>query len=407
MKVKLIIISVILLLVAVFVCGCSQFMENIGLINPTNEEQLSPEKASPDGLVKVLIGFKEKPGPAEQALVKGVGGKIKYTYHLIPAIAASVPEVAIEALKNNPNITNIEIDGIVYALDVDAELDNSWGVKRIGAGFVHDNDNKGAGIKVAIIDTGIDYNHPDLDANYVGGYDFVNDDTDPMDDAGHGTHVAGIVAAEDNDIDTSVVGVAPEADLYALKVLDETGSGYWSNVIAAIQWSVDNDNDMQVINMSLGGPGQSFALEEACDAAYVEGIVLVAAAGNGFRIIPAAFDSVIAVAASDSDDKIPGWSSKGSYIELTAPGVKVYSTWWLGDPEEGDYKYGSGTSMASPHVAGTVALMLKVGVYSRGTLQITADKLMRNEKAEYPDSWQGYGLVDAEEAVLGTDGGND
>jgi len=91
-KTKIIIISIILLLVMVFVCGCSQFMENIGLINPTNEEQLTPEKASSDGLVKVLIGFKEKPGPAEQALVKGVGGKIKYTYHLIPAIAASVSE---------------------------------------------------------------------------------------------------------------------------------------------------------------------------------------------------------------------------------------------------------------------------------------------------------------------------
>lgn len=100
MKVKLIIISIILLLVAVFVCGCSQFMENIGLVNPPNEEQLSPEKGGPpDGLVKVLIGFKEKPGPAEQALVKGFGGKIKYTYHLVPAIAASVPEVAIEALQ--------------------------------------------------------------------------------------------------------------------------------------------------------------------------------------------------------------------------------------------------------------------------------------------------------------------
>ena len=127
MKIKLIIISIILLLVMVFASGCIPFMEKIGLINPTDEEQLSPEKGGPpDGLVKVLIGFKEKPGPAEQALVKGLGGKIKYTYNLIPAIAASVPEVAIEALQKNPNITNIELDSKVYALD--AELDDSWGV---------------------------------------------------------------------------------------------------------------------------------------------------------------------------------------------------------------------------------------------------------------------------------------
>jgi hypothetical protein len=117
MKVKLIIISIVLLLVMVFACGCIPFMEKIGLINPANEEQLSPEKGGPpDGLVKVLIGFKEKPGAAEQALVKGLGGKIKYTYNIIPAIAASIPEVAIEALEKNPNITNVELDSKVFAL---------------------------------------------------------------------------------------------------------------------------------------------------------------------------------------------------------------------------------------------------------------------------------------------------
>jgi len=345
MKVKLIIISVILLLVAVFVCGCSQFMENIGLINPTNEEQLSPEKAPPDGLVKVLIGFKQKPGPAEQALVKGVGGKIKYTYHLIPAIAASVPEVAIDALRENPNITHVELDSKVYTLD--AELDDSWGVKRIGAGIVHAY-NKGTGVKLVIMDTGIDYTHEDLDANYAGGYDFVNGDDEPMDDHGHGTHVAGTVAAEDNDI--GVVGVAPEAALYALKVLDETGGGYWSDVIAAIQWSVDNG--MQVINMSFGGTGTS-DVEVACQEAYDAGILLVAAAGNsgnppgkGDNIgDPAGYTSVIAVAATDQNDKRASWSSTGPDLELSAPGVDINST-LLG----GGYGEKSGTSMASPHV---------------------------------------------------------
>jgi len=384
-------------------------LENLGILTPPEEEQLSPEKGGPpEGLVKVLIGFKKMPGPAEQALVRGVSGTIKYTYHIIPVIAATIPEGAIAALQANPRVAYVEPDAVVHTLD--AELDNSWGVDRIDAEEVHAT-NKGTGVKVAIIDTGIDYEHEDLKANYKGGFDFVNSvdangdgdyddpedtkDEDPMDDHGHGTHVAGIVAAEDNEIDTSVVGVAPEADLYALKVLDETGGGYWSDLIAAIQWSVDNE--MQVINMSLGGPGQSVALEETCDAADMAGIILVAAAGNGGRIIPAAFDSVIAVAASDSDDKIPGWSSKGSYIELTAPGVDVYST-WLGNT----YKEGSGTSMAAPHVTGTVALMITGEVSDiRTTLQATAERLMRNVNAEYHDNCQGYGLVDAEEAVLG------
>jgi|GEM_PF-4593764 len=112
MKVKLIIISIVLLLIMVFACGCIPFMEKIGLINPTDEEQLSPEKSgTPDGLVKVLIGFKEKPGAAQQALVKGVGGKIKYTYHIVDAIAASIPEKAIDALQKNPNVRYVEPDG--------------------------------------------------------------------------------------------------------------------------------------------------------------------------------------------------------------------------------------------------------------------------------------------------------
>ncbi|MCZ2845542.1 MAG: S8 family serine peptidase [Candidatus Bathyarchaeota archaeon] len=399
MKTKIIVVSILLLLVVVFVCGCSQFMENIGLVSPTNEEQLSLEKGGPpDGLVKVLIGFKEKPGPVEQAIVKGAGGKIKYTYNLIPAIAASVPEAAIEALKKNPNIINVELDSMVYALDT--ELDNSWGVKRIGAGIVHESEsgNKGAGVKIAVIDTGIDYTHPDLDDNYIGGYDWVNGDDDPMDDDGHGTHVAGIIAAEDNGV--GVVGVAPEVKLYALKALDETGSGYVSDVVMAIQWATVNG--IQIINMSLGGSANLF-LEAACLLAYYQdGLILVAAAGNsgnppgkGDNIIyPAGYESVIAVGATNQSDERTRWSSTGSALELVAPGGDVYSTYL------GDYTTMSGTSMSSPHVTGTAALVwVKNPTWSndevRAQLQNSADDL----GAIGWDSKFGYGLVNAAAAV--------
>jgi len=400
MKVKLIIISIILLLVVVFASGCIPFMEKLGLVSPTNEEQLSPEKGGPpDGLVKVLIGFREKPGAAQQAMVKGVGGKIKYTYHIVDAIAASIPEKAIDALQKNPNIRYVEPDGTVYALD--AELDNTWGVKRIGAGVVHAS-NKGTDIKVAIIDTGIDYNHPDLDDNYEGGWDFVNNDDDPMDDDGHGTHVAGTVAAEDNG--EGVVGVAPEAFLYALKVLDETGRGYVSDIVAAIEWATDPNGDedtsdrLDIINMSLGG-GANSTLEDACLSAYNEELLLVAAAGNsgnppgrGDNIIyPAAYDSVIAVAATDQNDVRARWSSTGPDLELSAPGVAINSTL-----SGGGYGEGSGTSMASPHVTGTVALMIAAGITDiRNELQSTADDLGATDW----DSLYGYGLVNAAEAV--------
>ena len=114
-----------------------------------------------------------------------------------------------------------DLDLKIHAID--AELDNTWGVKRIGAGIVHDGGNEGLGVKVAIIDSGIDYTHPDLNGNFAGGHDFVNGDTDPMDDNGHGTHVAGSAGAEDNS--SGVVGVAPQAQLYALKVLSSAGGG--------------------------------------------------------------------------------------------------------------------------------------------------------------------------------------
>ncbi|MBU2052676.1 MAG: S8 family serine peptidase, partial [Nanoarchaeota archaeon] len=152
---------------------------------------------------------------------------------------------------------------------------------------------------------GIDYNHPDLKSNYKGGYDFVNTDTDPMDDHGHGTHVAGTVAALDNGI--GVVGVAPEANLYALKVLSSGGSGSYSDVIAALQWCVNNG--IQVTNNSYGSSGDPGTnVKEAFDNAYnIHGIIHVAAAGNsgnppgrGDNIIyPARYDSVIAVAAKN------------------------------------------------------------------------------------------------------------
>jgi len=404
MKVKLIIISIVLLLVMVFACGCIPFMEKLGLVSPTDEEQLTPQKASPDGLVKVLIGFKEKPGAAQQAMVRGVGGKIKYTYHIVDAIAASIPEASIAGLEANPNVTHVHPDGRVQTLD-DAELDNSWGVKHIGAGVVHDSGNMGTGVKVAIIDTGIDYTHSDLDDNYVEGYDFVNSDYDPMDDNGHGTHVAGTVAAEDDSL--GVVGVAPEAHLYALKVLDATGAGYWSDVIAAIEWSMDPNADgdtldrMDVINMSLGGTGTS-DVEAACQAAYDAGILLVAAAGNsgnppgkGDNISdPAGYASVIAVAATNQNDKRASWSSTGPDLELSAPGVDINST-LLG----GGYGEKSGTSMASPHVAGVAALVIAgeglSNVEVRTRLQGTADDL---GDAGW-DPKYGYGLVDAAEAA--------
>jgi len=360
--------------------------------------------------VRVIIGFKETP---DADLVKAHDGKIKYQYRIIPAIAGFLPEAAIDVLRQHRKVAYVELDSEVKAFGDTL----GWGVDRIDAEIVWGGAedatdaavgrNAGDGVRVAIIDTGIDWNHPDLAANYHGGRDFVYDDDDPMDDHGHGTHCAGIVAAVDND--AGVIGVGPRIWLYGVKVLDSTGSGYVSDVVAGIDWAVANG--MQIISMSLGSSSDDTSLRNACDNAYSKGLLLVAAAGNdGYWpwdtvSYPARYSSVIAVAATDQSDTRPSWSSRGPSVELAAPGVNVYSTVW-----DNSYATMSGTSMACPHVSGTAALVFKSPVdpaYDldhdgfwdaaevREKLKDTADDL---GPAGRDDSY-GWGLVDADEAA--------
>ena len=350
------------------------------------------------GAVPVIIGFKDKAHPE----IVQPYGKVTQSYKYVPAVAADLPEQAIENLKKNNKIAYVEPDYEVNALGETVP----WGITKIGAPLVHTNGNKGTGINVAIIDTGINYNHPDLHGNYKGGYDFVNDDVDPLDDNGHGTHCAGIIAAADNDI--GVIGVAPEANLYSLKMLDSKGSGYISDLIAAIEWAIetrkdaDTSNDIQIVSMSLGSNSGVTALETACSQAYDSGILLVAAAGNdgnrrgtGDSVdYPGAYSSVIAVAATDFTNIRASFSSTGPAVELAAPGVNILSTY------QGDLTSLSGTSMACPHVAGTAALVLAANPsftnYNiRNRLAQTATDLGTRGR----DKLYGYGLVNAKAAA--------
>ena len=351
--------------------------------------------------VNVLIGFTEQPGPPDEALVRGADGVIKYTYRLVPAIAASVPESAIEGLQKNSKITRIEPDLEVYAAGKPVRQVLPWGVDRIDAEVVHAGGNKGAGAKVAVIDTGVDYRHPDLDGNYAGGKDFVNSDADPMDDNGHGTHVAGTIAAEDNNV--GVVGVAPQARVYALKVLNSGASGYWSDVIAAMEWAVNNG--MQVANLSLVSsidPGVT--VETAFNNAEKAGLLTVAAAGNtngGAVTYPARYGSVVAVSATADTNGLASFSSVGPEVELAAPGKSIYSTY-----KGGGYATLDGTSMASSHVAGTAALVIAAGITDAngdGKINDEVRRRLRDTAGDLgppgKDNSFGYGLVKADRAV--------
>lgn len=361
-----------------------------------------------NGLGRYIVVFDSAVNDAaKDALTRQFGGFVEEPIALLGnANVVNLPPQAVKALLQSGKVLRAEEDAVVYAVAKPAPPPAPvetlpWGVEKINANDVWPN--TGAGVKVAIIDTGIDQDHPDLAANIKGGRNFVaiRGRIDPNkwdDDNGHGTHVAGIVAGIDNTV--GVVGVAPGASLYAAKVLDKTGSGYVSAIINGIQWSISQG--IQVINMSLGTNSDVQSLHDACDAAYQAGIVVVAAAGNDGDTspdddvdYPARYNSVIAVAATDAGNIRASWSSDGPEVELSAPGVSIYSTY-----KGGGYSTLSGTSMASPHVAGTIALVLIAN--SSLTPDEVRDKLQSTAHdlgAPVRDVYYGFGLIDAYAAV--------
>ena len=357
--------------------------------------------------------------PAQEALVRQFGEPLK-ELPLVNGMVVLLPPTAKAPLAQQAQVLRIDVDAEVHALPKPPGTpgkgpDNGdeeppppqelpWGVNRIDAEHAWP-DYTGTDVKVAVVDTGIDKDHPDLAV--AGG---VNCGRGPAkkwdDDNGHGTHVAGTIAALDNEI--GVVGVAPEASLWAVKVLDRNGEGYVSDVIEGIEWCIANG--MQVVNMSLGTNSDIQSLHDACDAAEAAGLLLVAAAGNDYGNgvdYPAAYDTVIAVSATDASDAFASFSDFGPQVELAAPGVDVPSTCtaaldgsiYDGDGEVNGYAILSGTSMAAPHVAGTAALAIGQAEV-RVTLQETADALGASE-------YFGHGLVDAEEAATGSDASGD
>ncbi|MFH1399460.1 MAG: S8 family serine peptidase [Candidatus Woesearchaeota archaeon] len=273
------------------------------------------------------------------------GGEIKDTLGNMDAIVAEIPKDKIGKLEAMAEVEFVEEDVLTKKL----EQITPWNTEKVNALMAHTNNVTGMGIRFAILDTGINYNHHDLDNNYYGGVDFVNYDNDPMDDDGHGTMVAGIIAAEDNDF--GIVGVAPNVELISVKVLNNRGEGYVSDVVKGINWAIDNH--VNIILLSLGSDTYSEILRESVEKAYASNILVIAAAGNNPSIIyyPAAYDSVIAVSAIDKNLQIADFSSRGTYIDFAAPGVSILST-ELGGGET----ISSGTSMAAPHVAGVAAL---------------------------------------------------
>ena len=351
-----------------------------------------------DVIVKLDVDTAAMPGQQGRDMAAAVAGEYgvqaRHTYGTVfSGFSARVPQAVFNQMKNDPLIATIDIDAPVYIAggncphcgggggdDGGSNQTVPWGIERVGA----PTSNTGAGIAVYVIDTGIDPNHRDL--NVVGG--FASEGCKGRcaaswdDDHGHGTHVAGTTGALDNDVD--VVGVAPGVDLYAVKVLSNSGSGSRSGVIAGIDWVAEQaiiKGEAVVANMSLGGSGSKSGSctnsgftgtdtyhEAICNARNV-GVVFVVAAGNSGAdadgAVPAAYDdTVITVSATNSNDDWTSWSNWGDRsanwtsndsapVAIAAPGASILSTSAGGGTETM-----SGTSMSSPHVAGGAALVL-------------------------------------------------
>jgi subtilisin len=348
-----------------------------------------------------IVGFKDKITFEEgEGILLDYGIKIKKHLPLANACLCLLDEISagFKSLAADDNIEFIEDDYLariqVLASTTEtlkiASQNIPWGVRKIEAPDVWKR-CQGEGIKVGIIDTGIDLGHPDLKDNIKEAYSVV-DGASADDDNGHGTHVAGIIAALDNDI--GVVGVAPKAEIYSVKAFDKKGRGTVSDIIDALQWCVENK--VHVINMSFGIGTNSRALKRAIGAAHRHKIIMVAAAGNsGARdsvLYPAKYPEVIAVAASDSKDQAADFSSRGPEVNIIAPGVDVSST-YINE----EYKNLSGTSMACPHVVGACALLMSIS----GTKAESVKKAILSTAKDIglPEETQGVGLVNVSAAV--------
>lgn len=308
----------------------------------------------------VLVGFQSAPGDAEAQLITSLGGQVIHRYRYIPVFAAAVPSTSIDVLTADPRVVYVEGDIQMVPLWQGSPSKGKqvmdWGVFKVRAPEAWGLGHTGQAVKVGIFDSGIDIDHPDLEV--VGGIDLVGDGNGLDDCQGHGTHVAGIVAAKNNGNHT--VGVAPRAELYSMRFADCNWAGATLvKMIQGVEWAIDNG--MQVVNMSFGfglgvggvasvpspiEPGTtsvppSFAAQQAFAAAHAAGVVLIGASGNGasgaptyaatpWISYPAAYSTVIAVGATDDEDMIAQFSQYGTDQDVTAPGVANLSSWLVG-----------------------------------------------------------------------------
>ena len=374
---------------------------------------------SPDGVPYVagelLVTYKADVSKEEaDAVAQDAGARTEEKFPAAETRLLAIPDIKNEQtqtarvqdlerekqlIEEKPVVETVDYNYLVKPNSApnDPGFANQYGLQKIQAPKAWDY-SRGAGTKVAVVDTGVDDSHPDLRGKIAAQKDFVDDDPIAEDDStGHGTHVAGIAAAKTNNR-IGVAGACPNCKLLVAKIVGPDGTGTVADEISGIMWAADNG--AKVINLSLGHQGEVAAEESAVEYAWNKGAVVVGAAGNGApneRSYPAAYTRAIAVSATNRNDQRAGFSNYGDWVDVAAPGVRIFST----APKEyvpKGYSYKSGTSMSAPYVSGLAALISAQGypvARVRNRIEATATDL--GPRGE--DPFFGHGRIDAYKAV--------
>ncbi len=387
-------------------------MPAIGSLNNEDTDRIIISMDSSDAKPAILDAIKKHSGvllkeiPAINAIVVSVPKNLRASLASDATVIKHARYIEDDVRINIPRV-NITIapENSIALVPNDPLYPELWGMRMIQANYTWDVTTGSKNVIVAVIDTGVDYTHEDLGAvNASIGWDFVNDDPNAMDDNGHGTHVAGIVAATINN-NVGVVGVAPGITVMPVKVLDARGSGWTSDIASGITYAADHD--AKILSMSFGSWFPSKAMEDATKyAVYTKGALAFAASGNdGMQLntYPAAYNWVLAIAAVGYNGNRASYSNYGAFVDLAAPGGgndgnpshDILSTW-----PGNTYAYAAGTSMATPHASGVAALYwsyntsLTNAQVGRALIKNADDKGTAGR-----DNYYGYGLVDAWPAI--------
>jgi thermitase len=397
------------LLAALILCITTMRSDAAPQAQPGSQDPAGTEESISFPLYRpgqILVKFRTQTGQEE-----GVQALASYDLPVIEtigelqvlrvAVAEGHEQTMVDTLAQDPRVEYAELDYAVHATIIpdDTSYGLQWGPQKIQAPAAWDVTTGTSDIIIAVVDTGVDLNHPDLNDKIVPGWDYIDDDAYAQDGHGHGTHVAGIAAAETNN-SLGVAGISWGARIMPIRVLDKNGDGYYSDVAKGVRYACNHG--AQIINLSLGGSTPSSTLEDALEKVYGDGCLVTAAAGNdGERGIdyPARYPQTMAVAATTQSDYRASFSDWGPEMDVAAPGVDIYSTVWS-PPNNHTYSYKLGTSMSSPFVAGEAALIWSLcpqltNIEVRSIIESTA---IDRGPAGW-DVYYGWGRINASAAV--------